>query len=50
VQEHQSGEFSQGHIGKKAKKLQLDAADLKLPPLIDMACCARAQRMIALRH
>lgn len=39
VQDQQSRELSQGHIAKRAKRLRVEEAELKLPRVISMDAC-----------
>ena len=39
IQDQQSRELSQGHTAKRAKQLKIEQAELKLPPVTDMAAC-----------
>ena len=39
IQDQQSRELSQGKTAKRAKHLKIEQAELKLPPVTDMAAC-----------
>lgn len=39
IQDQQSRELSQGKTASKARRLKIEEAELKLPPVIDVAAC-----------
>lgn len=39
IQDQQSRELSQGKTAKRARQLKIEQAELKLPPVTDMAAC-----------
>lgn len=48
IQDQQSRELSQGKTAKRAKQLKIEQAELKLPPVTDMAACQ--VRMMNMSH
>ena len=44
MREQQSREVSQGKLEAKARQLRVDVAELKLPPIVDLACSDAKQK------